>query len=72
MMRPQIGEMVYISEKHHGFAKGRAGKIWGYTPEGRAIVKIDGGFRARVRPQNLVPLLDVCGKEAGGLENRGN
>jgi len=69
-MRPQVGDTVIISEKHHGFAKGQAGKIWGFTPDGRAVVTIRGGFRARVKIDNLVPLLDVYGKEVEHAYNR--
>jgi hypothetical protein len=72
-MRPQIGDTVLILGNHpRGFARGQVGKVMGFTGDGRARVRIGKGYWARVRPENLVPLLDVYGKEAGGLENRGN
>ena len=71
MIRPQIGDTVKISQKHPGFAKGHVGKVWSYTTDGRAIVKIRGGFRARVRIVNLEPILDSFEKEAErGEDNR--
>lgn len=69
-MRPLIGDTVRIADAHHGFAKGQAGKVWGFTPDGRAVVTIRGGFRARVKIDNLVPLLDVYGKEVKHAYNR--
>lgn len=64
-MRPQIGDTVFIKGNHRGFARGQVGKVMGYLKNGRARVRIGKGYWARVRPENLVPLLDVYEKEAG-------
>jgi len=73
-MRPQIGDTVLILGNHpRGFARGQVGKIMGFTGDGRARVRIGKGYWARVRPENLVPLLDVYdAKGAETVENRGN
>lgn len=64
MIRPQVGDTVFITSNHRGFARGQVGKVMGFMGNGRARVRIGKGYWARVRPENLVPLVDVYGKEA--------
>ena len=58
-MNAQVGDMAFIGGNHHGYAKGKTGKVIAKRGDGRMIVQLKGGYKAFVRPQNLKPFLDV-------------